>query len=119
VAGQATPPPMPQFAHPSLAGKVETITDDGARWRWTGEGWTLISPPGTHSAEVEFDLAVTKTLDAAFQAIREGRAPELVAENLRQTSGDRRILEVAHSMTSEMDHPWTHQVRRLISLAIR
>lgn len=59
----AVSPDIPLYAHPATAGRAESITDEGARWRWTGSSWELIDPPSTHTEAIQFHRVVVPLME--------------------------------------------------------
>src|SRR5690606_721690 len=66
----AVPPDIPFYAHPDAAGRAESFTEDGARWRWTGSTWRLIDAPGTHAEVIHFQRVLLPLMDHVIAIAR-------------------------------------------------
>jgi hypothetical protein len=87
------PPPLPEYAHPGLAGKVVTTTHDGARWRWNGSDWELLDPPGTDQDAIRQHRLVDPLLALATNLARaETPDQEAIAALLDIPGRDRAAL---------------------------
>jgi hypothetical protein len=91
----AAPPPQPEYADASLAGKL-IIEGDGGRWLWNGETWLLVDPASTFEVTVRADQQLIDVLDYAIGVSRSPHVEsEAIAEVVRRGAGSRVVLTTA------------------------